>query len=212
MQESPRSFTARTSIAYAPPAHVTFLARPLGADEPCPTLFRYPGPCGLADWFAGTMTRLGPGELLWLADRPLWRDALGAGYFGTLAVLQPLRFHAAAHGPMVYVGENAALDPAHIVWLPPSALGRRVPWAALADAAAARPHLPADRAGERHRAIESLSRYLEELEGMRRSGAPGPGIPWCQIAAGERLRRLAAAGVAPVWSAGFGLYLLERPA
>lgn len=205
MLETPRAFTGRTSIAYAPAAHVAFLAAPLAPDAPCPTLFRYPGPCGLADWFAGAMTRLGPADLLWLADRPLWRDTFGARFFGTLAVLAPLRFGVCPAGPGVWLGANIDLGRDEVVWVPPVALGRPLPWNDLATAAAARPHLPADLAGERHRAVDALARYLEELDGMRRSGAAGPGIPWCQVPREDRLRRLAEHGVRAVWSAGAAL-------
>jgi hypothetical protein len=201
MLETPRAFTRRTSIAYAPADAVAILAAPLAPDASCPTLFRYPGPCGLADWFAGDMTRLGPGKLLWLAERPLWRDTYGARFFGSLAVLAPLRFGVCPAGPGIWVGDDTALEPDEIVWLPPSALGRRMPWNDLATAAAARAHLPADLAGERHRAVDALCRYLEELDGMRRSGAESPGVPWCTLSRGDRLRRLAEHGVAPVWSA-----------
>ncbi len=219
MRETPRSFTARRSIAYAPPERVAFLARRLDPDEPCPTLFRYPGPCGLADFFAGALRRLGPAgssrDLLWLAERPLWRDTAGARFFGTLAVLQPLALGACAQGPGIWLAGNAPLDAGDdeaIVWVPPSAFARPIPWDDLPTAAAARPHLPADLAGERHRAVDALARYLEELDAMRRSGAPGPGVPWCQVPADERLARLAAAGVAPVWSAGIKLYSADHPA
>ena len=95
---------------------------------------------------------------------------------------------------------------------PPPALGRALPWDRIATAAQARPHLPADAAGDRHRAIEQLSSYLEELDAMRQSGAPGPGVPWCQVPRRERLERLAEAGVRPSWSAGFVLDVLARPA
>ena len=200
MLETPRAFTGDTSIAYAPADAVAILAVPLGPDAPCPTLFRYPGPCGLADWFAGDMTRLGPADLLWVADRPLWRDTFGARFFGTLAVLAPLRFGVCAAGPGVWVGKNLAFERDEVVWLPPSVLARRIPWDDLAKAAQVRPHLPADLAGERHRAIDALAGYLEELDGMRRSGAPGPGMPWCQVPRPVRLRQLAEHGVPAVWS------------
>jgi len=212
MQETPRSFTRRTSIAYAPPARVTFLAMPLGPDAPCPTLFRYPGPCGLADWFAGTMTRLGPRDYLWLADRPLWRDTYGARFFGTLAVLAPLRFQVCIEGPGIWLGDNDWLNPDEIVWVPPSAFGRAIPWNDVATAAEARRFLPADLAGERHRAIEALGLYLEELDSMRRAGAPGPGVPWCQVPVGERLAQLACFGVRAVWSDRFSAGTSRRSA
>src|SRR5262249_46008253 len=117
-------------------------------------------------------------------------------------VLAPLRFHVCIQGPGIWLGTNDEIDAAEIFWLPPSAFNRSIPLNDLATAAAARRHLPADLAGERHRAIEALGLYLEELDGMRRAGAPGPGIAWCQISPEERLAQLSAFGVRPVWSGG----------
>src|SRR6185436_10206532 len=108
------------------------LAVPLDADEPCPTLFRFPGPCGLKSWFAGGLERLGPADqpVLWSAPLPFHDDAYGARFFGTLALLEPLR-----HSPCrtadghYFIGDNAARaadDP--VVWLPPSLLDAPIPW------------------------------------------------------------------------------------
>jgi hypothetical protein len=200
MDETPRAFTARTSIAYAPPAWLVFHAEPLGPEAVCPTLFRYPGPCGLADWFAGQMAVLGPpGPMLWLADRPVFSGTVGARHFGTLALLRPLGYKACPHRPRVWLAVNGPPD--EVVWVPPSAVERRIPWSRLGTVAEARALLPED---ERGAAIDSLALYLEELDGMRRSGAPGPGVPWLMVPVDERLRQLAAAGVRPVWTAAPG--------
>ncbi len=197
MDETPRAFTARTSFAYAPPTGVTFHAEPLAPDAVCPTLFRYPGPCGLADWFAGTMTHLGPpGELLWLCERPVFHDTVGARHFGTLALLQPLGFQPCPQRPRVWIAANLPRAGHEVVWVPPSAVERRLPWSRLASAAEARALLP----DERSAAIDELARYLEELDAMRRTGAPGPGVAWCRVPTAERLRLLAAHGVRPVWT------------
>lgn len=147
--------------------------RPLAPGEPCPTLYRYPGPCGLALWFAGRLERLAPGDVLWMSALPIVEDSYGARHFGTLALRRPLDFAPAVAGPGIYVAENRPLRPDDdIVWI------------------------GADRA----RAIDGLCRYLEELDAMRLRGAPGPGIPWCRVPLRDRLRLLAAFGVTPVWS------------
>jgi len=142
-------------------------------------LYRYPGPCGLADWFAGTLRFLGPpsSPLLWLSDDPLIEDGFGARYFGTLAIAaRPFDPRPVPGRPGIFVGANRALTPAdRIAWLSP--IGRT-----------------------RGQAIDALCRYLAELDAMRRSGAPGPGVAWCQVPRAERLRRLAAAGVAGAWT------------
>ena len=92
--------------------------------------------------------------------------------------------------PGIYVGDAAA-PPGPLVWLPPSLLEARDPWDRLERVAAR----------ERPRVIGELCLYLEELDAMRRSGAPGPGVPWLAVPEDERRRRLAEAGVAPVWTA-----------
>jgi hypothetical protein len=176
--ETPAAFTRRTSIAYAPPPRVTALARPLGHDEPCPPLHRYPGPCGLAAWFAGRLERLAPddADVLWMSSRPVIEDSIGARHFGTLLVERPLAFAAGLVTPGIYLGVNRRLRPDdQVTWLAPSG-------------------------GSRAQVIDRLCRYLEEIDAMRRSGAPGPGIPWCAVPAAARRRLLAAQGVAGVWT------------
>jgi hypothetical protein len=199
MRETPAAFAMRTSIAYAPPPDALVLGRRLSANEPCPTLFRYPGPCGLADWFAGSLRALAPGPLVWMSAATWCADAPGARFFGTLAVLQPLRLHPARVSRGIFAG--AGDPPGEVVWLPPSLLAARLPWDQLADGAQAGALLRGATARERPAVIDELCRYLEELDLMRRSGAPGPGVPWLQLCDDERRRRLAAAGVRPVWTA-----------
>jgi hypothetical protein len=147
-------------------------------------LYRYPGPCGLADWFAGALTRLGPpgSPLLWLSAAPFLSDCLGARCFGTLALADARPFAPApVRGrPGIFIGDNRLLG-----------AGDEVAWIA-----------PAGR--DRARCVDELCRYLEELDAMRRSGAPGPGVPWCHVPRAERRQRLAAAGVRGVWTEAEG--------
>lgn len=179
--ETPAAFAARTGIVYDPTPEARLLGRPLAPGEPCPALHRYVGPCGMADWFAGTLARLAPGPLLWMSAARWCADSLGARCFGTLVVHEPLRFHPVARGGGIYVGATR-----------PLAAGDRVTW------------LPPRPGATRGAVIDALCRYLEELDAMRRSGAPGPGVPWLQVPVDERRRRLAAAGVAGVWTASPG--------
>ena len=197
MRETPAGFGRRTSIAYVPSPAALVLGRPLADGEPCPTLFRYPGPCGLADWFAGDLRALAPGPLVWMSSATWCGDSLGARWFGTLAVLQPLRVHPVRVRAGIYVGSG---PPEELVWLPPSLLATRVPWDDLATVDDALQHLGWVAARERPAVVDDLCRYLEELDDMRLSGAPGPGVPWLALSDEERRRRLAAAGVAPVWT------------
>jgi hypothetical protein len=196
MKETPGAFTRRTSIAYAPAPRA--LGRALAAGEPCPTLFRYPGPCGLADWFAGALVLPGPRELVWMSARPVVADSAGARLFGTLAILQPLRLQPLRVEPGIYAGENRPLAAGdELVWVPPSRLHARVPWDELATAAAARALLGD---GGRARVVDELCAYLEELDALRRSGLPGPGVPWHTVSDAQRRRVLAAAGVSGAWT------------
>ena len=155
-----------------------------------PTLYRYPGPCGLADWFAGELRSLAPGPVVWMSAATWCLDSLGAHWFGTLAILEPWRLDPVLVWPGIYAGDAAA-PPGPVVWLPPSLLSAPDRWSRLARVTAA----------ERPRVVDELCLYLEELDLMRRSGAPGPGVPWLAVPEEERRWRLAEAGVAPVWTA-----------
>jgi hypothetical protein len=198
MKETPAAFTRRTSIAYAPPAHIRVVARPLAPGEPCPTLFRYPGPCGLADFFAGGLAALGPHDLAWMSARTWFEDSVGARRFGTLAILQPLRLQPGRFRRGIYAGDNRPLDEGdEIVWLPPSLVDARLPWDDLATAAAARARIDAR---ERPLVVDDLCAYLEELDALRASGLPGPGVPWLTVPLAERRRLLAVAGVPGAWT------------
>lgn len=172
-------------------------ARPLAPDEPCPTLFRYPGPCGLIDALNGLLGRLGrtPGGELWMAEQSFHEDVAGAALFGTLAVLQPLR-HAPCETerPGIYIGVNGRCDGATFVWLPPSELHAPLEWDALSTAEQAEEALgPHD--DEREHVRDRLAAYLEELDALAATGAPRPERPWCELPLGERQRRLEERGV-----------------
>lgn len=204
MKETPRAFERRTGGRYDPPGWLRQLARPLDADRALPTVFRYPGPCGMKRWFEGRLETLGPPDdrILWFAEPTIHEDALGAAHFGTFAILEPLAFQPCAiRRGGVYVAENrpVAVD-APVAWVPPGALHAPLPWDELATAGAARAALAPFVAAERARVEESLGRYHEELAAMRRSGAPGPWILWHDVPARVRRRMLDRWGVAPVWT------------
>lgn len=206
MKETVAAFRRRTGGTYEPPASVARMARPLAGDEACPTLFRFPGPCGLLAHFLGELAYLGPepGGELWAADATVHSEANGAALFGTFAILQPLRFtmavspqHATAQ---LWVGENRPIaDPGHVVWIPPSAVRAPIPWDTIEDATQARGFLGAVER-EENVVKESLSLYLEELLEVARAGVPDPARKWCDRPREERQRVLAEYGLEARWT------------
>lgn len=203
MRETVAEFRRRTGSSYEPPEFVTKTARPLAEDEPCPTLFRFPGPCGVLEQLAGSVTRLGPmpdGEL-WAADHPVNTEARGAAHFGTLAILEPLRFAFGRRPePGIFLGANRPVDDAEgVAWVPPSALAAPVPWDRLRTAGEVHAIL-AGHARERDAVLASLERYLEELLEVARVGIDAPEVRWCDRPEEERLRLLAENGLVARWS------------
>ena len=202
MRETVTGFEARTGRSYQPPAWLRPRARPLRPEEACPTLFRYPGPCGLIDHLRGLLRHLGPvpGGDLWASEQPLHADVAGAALFGTLAVLQPLR-----HAPGlteragIYVGVNAPLHGDEVAWLPPSKLQAPLPWDTLATAEQVAAEL-GDVADERASVAEQLAAYVEEMDALAGAGVPPAGRPWCEVPADERRRLLADHGLSGRWT------------
>ncbi|KAA0207256.1 hypothetical protein EDM80_15910 [bacterium] len=204
MRETVQAFVKRTGAAYQPPRWLTDLYPPLASRDALPTLFRYPGPCGLRDYFQGTLGRLGAPDqaTLWMADRLLWSDTRGAAHFGTVAILQPLRVSPCrAPRKGVYVGVNEQADPDLVAWVPPSFLKKNLPWDKLAGARDVSRELGPRAEAERHQVAQRLSAYLEELSEMERAKAPAPLVPWCELPRDQRLKLLADYGVQPRWSA-----------
>lgn len=210
MKESVAAFIRRTGSTYEPPPSIARIARPLAEEEECPTLFRFPGPCGLLAHFLGELTHLGPQppgvtSELWAADATVHSEANGAALFGTFAILEPLRF-AMAVSPLpataqLWVGENRPIDdPGRVVWIPPSAVRAPIPWDRIADAAHAREFLGAVER-EENVVKESLSLYLEELLEVARAGVPDPARKWCDRPREERQRVLAEYGLDARWTA-----------
>lgn len=203
MRETPRGFRRRTGASYQPPGWLLEQGRPLAPGEACPTLFRYPGPCGLSDFFAAGLPHLGPvrGGPLWMASMRLWRDVSGARLFGTLAVLQPLHANPCrSRRRGVYVGVNTRLRPEHVAWLPPSGLRARLPWDRIATADEARERLDTYVRRDEARVRDELGSYVEELQQLEAAGAKPLDSPWCEVPAARRRRLLARYGVQPRWS------------
>jgi hypothetical protein len=198
VKETVAAFERRTGLRYAPAG----LGRSLAPGEACPTLFRYPGPEGLRDHLQGSLRRLAPGGRagVWLTSDPRG----GAGQpsavrlFGSVALLEPLRLSpCAGRERRTYLGANLPLRGLPgVVWVPPSLVGKRLPWDRLRTAE----ELPRTH-DERCRVLEALSRYIEELAELRRAGAPGTERPWCATPARARRALLERYGVRPAWTA-----------
>jgi len=203
MKETVAEFTRRTGLPYDPPPASTALGRALAGTEAVPTLFRFPGPCGLLDNFLGTLHRLAaePGGPLWAADASLNREAPGAAHFGTMALLEPLRFAVVAHPDKgIYVGQNREIhDAGSVVWVPPSALQAPIPWDQVRDGAQARSYFRGLEQ-EENEVKEALGLYLEELVEVGRVGIPDPGTRWCDRPREDRLRLSAHYGIAARWT------------
>jgi hypothetical protein len=213
MRETVASWSARSGARYAPPEALLAHGRPLREDEPCPTLFRYPGACGLQGLLQDRPGEvLGPSwsGVLWLGDAPGHTDAKGAAHFGAVVFPEALRLQpVVSTGPWapttadgravaVYVAANAAVDPASYVWIPPSSFDR-VDWDAVRTPSDVRDAIP-DWEASRFQIARELSEYLEELDMMRRSGAPGPSGPWCDLPAEERRALMEQHGVRGIWT------------
>ena len=199
MRETIARYRARSGRAYR--AHPA--GSPLAPDEPCPTLFRWPGAGALHQALTTILPRLGPpeSETLWLCENATAPAPGGAGQFGALAVLEPLALGAARHGTLgagahVYTAENADVDPERVVWIPPRLVAAGAdPWDEIATAAEAQQALGPGWLDERAAVVDTLSSYLEELAELAASGAAPLARPWCETDAAERARILAEHGV-----------------
>lgn len=212
MRESVAEFTARTGLAYAPDEELLAWGRPLAIDEECPTLFRYPGPCGVRDVVTGRGRALGApaSRVVWLSCDPVPLQAPSAARFGTLAVLRPLRLGpVASDEPGVYVAWNAATFAGgavgssvaaadEVIWVPPT--GFALDWDRIATADAVRAALPGwDSA--RDAVLADLDVYDDEVRRLHEAGGEHPDVKWAEVPPGERRRLLARLGVEPLWSA-----------
>lgn len=219
MRDTAHRYEARTRAPYAPADWVVALGRALADDEWCPTLFRYPGPCGIQGLVGRdgkppeAFASLGPPdrEVAWLSDATAHTGATGTALFGTVAVLVPLE-----RGPCrvvdppfappvglrgepaaVYAVENTPIAAdAAIVWVPPSKLFAPIPWDDVANVADAMDAFGEHVEDERREVSRRLSDYLGELDALRAIGAPGPGRPWCEVPEDQRRELLDRYGVA----------------
>ncbi len=192
MKESVAMFEARTGLVYrAIGAGVA-----PGARQSVPTLFRYPGPQGLAAHLQGHAARLAPQQapFVWLAESARADNAKAVSLFGVLAVLQPLALGVVRDGRH-WLGENRITTPADaLVWLPPSAVkaGLKLDRVAQPEQAIKRCQ---DYAAEKARVTDRLGAYLEELGALQNTGAPAGSQPWCAVPVGQRRALLARHGL-----------------
>ena len=203
MRETVTEYRGRTGRPYRPAA----AGRPLADDEPCPTLFRYPGAAALLEALSTHLSRLGPpgSDTLWLCEDASVPAPGGAAHFGALAILEPLALGAAPVGQLgaarIFAAANIDVDADRVAWIPPRLVGAgAAPWDAIAGAADAEQVIGQRWHEERAMAVQALSSYLEELELLSRSGAPPPACPWSELDDAARRRLLAAHGVTPRWT------------
>lgn len=192
MKESPARFEARTGEAWRPIAQGT----PPGQREAVPTLFRYPGPQGLAEMLQGRLQRLAPPDapFVWLAEAAKADNAKSVGLFGVVAVLQPLRLGVTRDGKH-WLGENRPVGESDaLVWLPPVAVKAGLNLDRVADPEQAERKVK-DYAGEKARVTDLLGAYLEELGALQNAGAKEPEKPWCALPAAARRKLLAKHGL-----------------
>jgi hypothetical protein len=206
MRETVEAFEQRTGRIYHPMVRP---GRAFSPGEACPTLYRYPGPCGLREGLDEGISWLGPAESpsVLLADVPMHADAKGAAWFGTLAVLQPLCLDPVITEPratllpdpplVVRVPNFVVPAAAAVVWIPPSAFDLVLD--DRTDPEAVRAAIPGYQSSRR-RIHEDLLAYLDELAAMAASGAPGPGRSWCTVPEIERQQWLDTYGVSSRWT------------
>lgn len=192
MKESAANFEARTGKAWRPIAQGT----PPGPRESVPTLYRYPGPQGMAEMLQGRLDRLAPPDapFVWLAESAKADNAKTVGLFGVLAVLQPLRLGVTRDGKH-WLGENRPVaDSDALVWLPPVAVKAGLNLDRVAEPEPAMRKVK-DYAGEKSRVTDLLGAYLEELGALQNAGANPPDRPWCALPAATRKKLLASHGL-----------------
>ncbi|GMV40335.1 MAG: hypothetical protein AMXMBFR64_20510 [Myxococcales bacterium] len=211
MRETVAQFESRSGQRYRPPAWLRAVARPFAPDDACPTLFRYPGPCGLRELWGMGLPQLGPATVqgLWVAEAPLHEGVLGAAHFGTLALLEPLRLHPCRATEDTPVHTTATLLLAlnrptercgSTVWVPPSRLHAPLPWDSLQDPREARALMEPGWEEERREVHASLGAYLEEMGELQLRGAPGPHKAWCEVPREERRELLSRFGAKGRWT------------
>lgn len=192
MKESPARFEARTGKAWRPIAQGT----PPAVREAVPTLYRYPGPQGLAEMLQGRLERLAPLDVpfVWLAEGAKADNAKSVGLFGVVAVLQPLRLGVTRDGKH-WLGENRPVaDSDALVWLPPVAIKAGLNLDRVAEPEQAMRKVK-NYADEKVRVTDQLGAYLEELGALHNAGAKPPDEPWCVLPVAARKKLLAKHGL-----------------
>ncbi len=198
MKQSPGEFESRTGLTYDPPQWLRSLARPFERGEPCPTLFRYPGPEGILASLQGRLSRLAPGPLpyAWLSTTP-GTGVPAAATFGAVAVLDPLRLSpCVAPERDACLAVNGPLDPdCEVVWIPPDPCATALPWDTLQSGSQVVSALGVGYAALRSAMIDRVAAYLEEVDLLRKAGADTR-VAWCERSLAYRRRVLSEYGIA----------------
>lgn len=209
MKERVDTYNARSGQAYRPAPWIKVLGRPLGEDEACPTLFRYPCPAGLRDFQQGQLRRLAGGgysNRVFLSSSVDGIDVPGREHFGCLVILTPLAYGPVRlddpQRPHHWLAENRVItEDMGITWVPPAVSDAIGSWDELVTVDDVIETVGAGFLDEAKRETwDGLSRYIEELSAMAASGAEGSRGPWCGVKADERRALLERYGVRPLWT------------
>ena len=207
MRETIARFERRTGTRYEPPPRNRLLGEPLGRGASCPTLFRFPGPEGVLAHLQERLGRPGPPERghVWLTSRPTGACPRPVGLFGTLVLLRPLglqpcRTHCFTHTRDAWVALNRAPEDGSVAWMAPSLVRSGLDLDRVRTAEDAQRRFGPRAEDERRVVADRLHAYLEEMQELRRAGAPGPLRHWCSVPAAERRAVLDRHGVAPRWT------------
>lgn len=205
MRESVEAYERRTGASYRPPPALRSIGEPLGREDDCPTLYRYPGPVGLKDYFLGTTRTLAPqgATWTWFAEFPEAAGTSAVDEFGMVAVLEPMRLQpCATEESGVFVAEASLPAESGHLWVPPDHLADRgeVPWDALMAREAAVDAI-GDVYDERREVVgRKLDAYLEELSALAGAGVDEPDAPWCDVPDEERRQIVESADIQAPWT------------
>jgi hypothetical protein len=193
------------SAAVTPPMLAHF-GPAVPAQEVPRVLLRFPGACGVRDFFQGALRCWSHPEdrVSWFTTRNFGDIHEGAGMFGALAVALPrgtpvVRLEGSDH---VFLCPNGpARIEQDVTWVPPRMVRSVRDWGAYAGVAEVRAACGPALEEERWAVRQAVNAYFEEISGLSRAGLPFPATPWYATPLDERLTLLRRAGAVPRWSA-----------
>lgn len=196
----------RTVPAASAPPMLAHYGPPVAAQDVPRVLLRFPGACGVRDFFTGALRSWSHPDdrVSWFTTRDFGDIHEGAGMFGALAVTLPLgtpvvRLEGSDH---VFLCPNGPARPEQdVTWVPPRMVRGVADWSVFAGVAEVRAACGPLLEEERWAVRQAVNAYFEEISGLARAGVPYPSTPWYATPLEERLTLLGRAGAAPRWSA-----------